>query len=259
MSYESYDKIKKLLPKKTGLAHGEIKFQFKPEEKAHGYSNVGILYLQKVIETLTNSNIEVLARKHVFAPCGMTNSTFGVKATNSLLTTAKDYASFVKYIMNNRPLEDPFVPRVFMTEDKGRAGLIGIAKGKILDADLSHVAWGLGWGLQTDDKGEVMTAYHSGDMNDCRAWVAMNLNDKTAIVYFANSHNGHILADQITPTTIEVEHAANYFFNKWGFARNFEELGGITNNWGISPSLESKAKVNSPPTSSSVDSTGTSR
>ncbi|KTC76957.1 serine hydrolase domain-containing protein [Legionella brunensis] len=323
VSYANDLTTRMVLSHMTGLAHGEIKFQFNPAEKAHGYSNVAILYLQKVIETLTQSNIEALAQKHVFGPCGMLSSSFGIgrvllsqkeplleemkpselvilqkdgqltaywlensklvtrtlsesaikeivkmlpkdspisenpdlihavvsaygcpqlkpKAINSLRTTAKDYASFVKYLMNNKPLEDPFVPQVFMTEDKGRAGLIGVAKGNIPDSDLTHVAWGLGWGLQTEGK-KATTAYHSGDMNDCRAWVAINLNDKTAVVYFANSHNGHILADQIIPKSIALDHAANYFFHKWGFARNFEELGGVYTLWGINPSLKPPA------------------
>ena len=310
----------------TGLDHHEMKFQFQPEKpepgvpgKGHGYSNTGILYLQKVIEKLTNSNIETLARKHVFEPCDMTtSSTFGVgrillskkeplleemksselvilqkdgqltaywienekltshtiaanevqdivnmlpeegsasenadliiavtskfgcpqlepTAPNSLRTTAKDYANFVKHLINDSTVENPFAPHVFMTEDKGLTGAIGVAKGKIGDTDLNHVAWGLGWGLQTDDKGNATTAYHSGDMNDYRAWVAVNLKDKSAVVFFANSHNGHILAEQIIPSTIQIEHAANYFFPKWGFATNLAQLGGKTNSWGLKP------------------------
>ena len=46
-----------LLSHTTGLAHGEMKFQFIPnpeekdvKEREHGYSNVGIIYLQQAIE-----------------------------------------------------------------------------------------------------------------------------------------------------------------------------------------------------------------
>jgi len=115
----------------------------------------------------------------------------------------------------------------------GAIGAVEENEGKIPKDDLEHVAWGLGWGLQTDDDGEVTTAYHSGDMTGSRAWVAMNIKDKTAMVYFANSHNGHILAEKIMPPIIELKHAAGYFFPKWGFARNLGELGGVTNNFGM--------------------------
>ncbi|HAU3866425.1 TPA: beta-lactamase family protein, partial [Legionella pneumophila] len=253
----------------TGLAHGEMKFQFIPnpkekdsKEKMHGYSNVGIVYLQQVIEKLTEANLETLAKNHVFDHCDMTHSTYeppkayhlllhaekeplfdemkpgqivilkedeqltaywlengkivnrsfpervvpgilrqlpdkgklsnnlelieavisqyGCKepkpcAANTLRTTATDYAKFVKHLSHDNSIENPFVPHAFMTHDRGLAGAIGIARDKIPELILSHVAWGLGWGLQTNEKEEVVTAYHSGDMNDCRAWVAVNL------------------------------------------------------------------------------------
>ena len=220
-----------VLSHQTGLKHGELKFQFEPND-GHGYSNMAILYLQKIIEKLTATNLEVLAKKHVFDPLQMNYSRFIANksqpsetyATNGLKTTASDYARFVSAWMHDDALQEAFVPQVFMTEDKGKTGAIGIAKGSIPDADLEHVAWGLGLGLQTDANGKVTTAYHSGDMNESRAWVAMNLEDKTATVYFANAHNGHVLAEQIIPPTIKLEHASNYFFPKWGFAKNVDEL-----------------------------------
>ncbi len=313
----------------TGLAHGGMNFQFipnpeekNPKEKMHGYSNVGIIYLQQVIEKLTAANLETLAKSHVFHAdvCNMTHSTYEPSkvyhsvlptekeplfdeikpgqivvrqkdehltaywlengkmvhrsfpekevsaivellppvgkssnnldlikaitfqykckepkpcAANTLRTTAEDYAKFVKHLINDNSIENPFAPHAFMTRDRGLAGAIGIARDKIPEPILNHVAWGLGWGLQTNEKGEVITAYHSGDMNDCRAWVAINLKDKSAVVFFANSHNGHILAEQIVSSKIQIDLASNYFFSKWGFARNLDELCGKTNNWGI--------------------------
>ena len=225
----------------TGLAHGEMKFQFipNPEEIAHGYSNLGIIYLQQAIEKLTLSDLETLAKKHVFKLTGMTHSTYIPRnptepayAANTLRTTAKDYARFVKHLLNDKSVESPFEPHVLMTNDKGQAGVIGDVKNSEIPATaLEHVAWGLGWGLQIEGK-EAITAYHSGDMNDYRAWVAINLKDKNAVVFFANSHNGHVLAEQIIPETIQINHAANYFFPKWGFARNVAELGDNTNKFG---------------------------
>ena len=318
-----------VLSHQTGLAHHDaVTFQFQSGQ-GHGYSNIGILYLQQVIEKLTKANLEVLAKKQVFEPLHMDDSSFvadkskpvEARATHSLQTTPSDYARFAsawmhekdcslvkmsetptlenqkasarsRFILTERGffyynksngtlqtlaldplgaqlanlhrrfaevaedkpidvlsnaqlmqiksitghthlLQEAFIPQVFMTEDKGKEGRIGVAKGMIPDADLSHVAWGLGWGLQTADDGHVTTAYHTGDMNKSRAWVAMNLEDKTATVFFANSHNGHILAEQIMPKTTQLEHAANYFFQKWGFARDVAQLGGRLDNWGL--------------------------
>ncbi|KTD04420.1 putative secreted esterase [Legionella geestiana] len=223
-----------VLSHQTGLEHGVCQFQFEPEE-GHGYSNVALLYLQEVIDKLTASNMETLAATHVFTPLHMNHSSFicdknnpqekwDAMSVNSLHTTASDYALFVNAWMHDAALQNAFVPRVFMTEDKGKAGRIGAAKGHIPASDLEHVAWGLGWALQTDDDGKVTTAYHEGNMNEWRAWAAINLTDKTATVFFANSRNGHVLAEQIIPESIPMQHANNYFFPKWGFASRVEDL-----------------------------------
>ena len=100
--------------------------------------------------------------------------------------------------------------------------------------DKACVAWGLGWGMQVDEQGKK--AYHSGDMNEWRTWVAVDLEQKSAVVYFANSHNGHILAEQIISPHIHLEHVFNYFFQTYGFARRFEELEERTNFHGVQPS-----------------------
>ncbi len=90
-----------------------------------------------------------------------------------------------------------------------------------------HVAWGLGWGLQTDNEGNPVRAYHSGDMNHWRAWIAINLEDKSAMVFFTNGSNGHMLTDSILSPHIELAHAMDYFFPKYGFARKVEK------NWHV--------------------------
>ncbi|WP_244940991.1 serine hydrolase domain-containing protein [Legionella sainthelensi] len=337
---EDEDKAKLLtaemvLSHTTGLpiAHDErkglIEFQFVPGTK-YAYSGPGIAYLQEVIEALTDSTLETLAQEHIFGEkaLNMKHSSFHTdkskspQAANSLYTTPSDYARFIVAWMNDEELQYAFEPNVFMNHDYLPGNWPMEVSG--LDQDRSHVAWGLGFGLQTDkqcgcglikittdpsqssfdcieglleDRNAVMLfndalfyadqasrtvhkielthsnqddfnrlkekctesyklaqgselkwitsvtgrthraskAYHSGDMNEYRAWVAMNLEDKTAVVYFANSHNGHILADSIIPPEVEIDNVFNYFFQTYGFARNFDELGGITNFHGVNP------------------------
>jgi CubicO group peptidase (beta-lactamase class C family) len=148
----------------------------------------------------------------------------GVIAAFSLRTTAEDYLHFVKtwMISHDNVLRDAFSPRIDMTHDRWAIGL-GVS-----GEDLERVAWGLGWGLELDEKGKPIRAYHSGDMDKYRAWVVIDLNDSPennkARVYFANSNNGHILADEIISPTGELEHALNYFFKKYGFSRTIGEL-----------------------------------
>lgn len=283
-----------------------IESQFEPGTK-YSYSNLGIYYLQRVIEEKFKSDLQTLAVEHIFGPnalnmqhsCFYRNYTFGLMteltrdagkiylndikddllmyqvvgldgelktgfihkdklpadfpdiyylmnskeekdkwlpvilghtsvanhttskaaiASNSLFTTAHDYAIFVNAWMNSndKTMKDAFIPIVSMTTDDWANEL------NVPENDLKKVAWGLGWGLQLNDKGEVVRAYHTADMNDWRAQVAINLEDKTAIVYFANSKHGHILSDQIISPNVELEHALNYFFLKYGFTRKIE-------------------------------------
>ncbi len=76
--------------------------------------------------------------------------------------------------------------------------------------------------LQGDENGEVTHAFHSGDMNQWRSFAVINIKEKTDIVFFANSKNGLILADQILSSVGNFKYGLNSIFQKFGFARNLE-------------------------------------
>ena len=148
-------------------------------------------------------------------------------SANSLRTTASDYALFVRAMMNDKVLRAAFIPTPgsSMTNDD-----LAIKTG-VPDNVRAKISWGSGWALQTSD-GKTR-AYHTGDMNEARAIVAMNLDDNTAIVYFANSRNGHILADQIISPNVDIAEGLEAFFQEYGFAReivNGFEIGLSSEN-----------------------------
>lgn len=228
---------------------GPIEFQFDPGTK-YGYSGPGIAYLQEVIEALTNSNLEILAQKYIFKPLDMGHSSFSRDATtpqaaNSLTTTANDYAKFIRAWLNDASLQQAFLPKGLPIDSTKPAFSMKeaflpkdwpIKDAAVLDTDKEHVSWGLGLGLQMDDQGQAISAYHSGDMNEWRSWVAINLKDKSAIVYFSNSHNGHVLAEEIISPYIKLDHVFNFFFKTYGFAKNLDELAiekGVEFNNGL--------------------------
>lgn len=102
---------------------------------------------------------------------------------------------------------------------------------KVSDKDRQHLAWGLGFGLQLDEQGKVTTAFHSGDMNQWRGWVAMDMETKSSVVLLANGNEelnksphgyGHVLAELIVGPEVKLEHAFNWFFQKFGLAKNVE-------------------------------------
>lgn len=232
--------VEMLLSHQSGISDQAPKLDFEPGTE-FGYTGIGLTYLQKTIETLTGKNLEELAQKYLFQKpdgIGMVNSSFippshlqsqdasngplkPPLAANSLYTTPSDYAALMSAWMHDSSeiMQSAFQPRVRMTKDKWAIAL------NVDEADLSHVAWGLGLGLELDDQGKPISAFHTGDMGQWRGWIAMDIQTKAATVYFANGRDnkhayGHTLAEKIIPPDIRLEHAMNWFFKKYGFSRD---------------------------------------
>lgn len=244
------------------------RLHFKPGTE-YEYSGMGMIYLQKILEMQTGKSLEALAQEEVFNPIGMTHSSYmppdprpkphymehtisstakivhklqpALKppiAANSLHTTAADYAKFMSEWMDDPSelMQSAFIPKIYLTEDRW-ARDIGVNEDYC-----SHLAWGLGIGLELDDAGDPVRAFHTGDMNQWRGWCAMNLerdkpHAREGIVYFANGRhhrdaNGHVLSDVIVAPKIDLPHAQNWFFQKFGFARD------------VSPGWEVREKAN---------------
>lgn len=204
-----------------------LKFDFEPGE-GYGYSGLHLMYLQQWIEEKTGKKLEDLAQEYIFdkTKADMPNSSFisakGENAANSLHTTAEDYVRFCVYWMND---PDPIVQQAFTSHVKLTNDPWAVRE-KVSTDTLSHLAWGYGWGLETNDKGEVVGAFHTGDMNEWRSGVKLDLVSKQATVLFTKSTyaNGHVLQEQVFGQS----HALNYFFDKFKFARSPEEL---RNDW----------------------------
>jgi hypothetical protein len=96
---------------------------------------------------------------------------------------------------------------------------------------LEHLAWGYGWGLEKNDAGKVIGAFHTGDMGEWRAGVKLDLDEESVTVFLSKSkfQNGHVLQEQIFGQS----HALEHFFEKYKFARSPEELKG---DWRENPS-----------------------
>lgn len=207
-----------VLSHRTGLPNwGGEKLEFSDYPgTAFGYSGEGFVYLQQVIEKLTGSTLDELAKQEIFEPLGMTNSRFSWKeeeqqrlarphddigtpqqknpayqanAAASLHTTAADYARFVHAWMRNELLSPAMTRQALLpTVSVPRLGL-----------DLSkppevtrRIAWGLGWGLQLPENAEDggVVVWHWGDNGPFKAFVAFRPETGDGVVYFANASNG---------------------------------------------------------------------
>lgn len=222
-----------------------IRFDFEPGN-GYGYSGLHLTYLQQWIEEKTGRKLQELAKEYVFDPAGMTNSNFNTpaaNAANSLYTTAADYARFcIHWMQDNDPIvQDAFTAKVSLTNDPWAV------RERVSQTALEHLAWGYGWGLEKNDAGDVIGAFHTGDMGPWRAGVKLDLTSKSATVMLTKStyENGHVLQEQVFGKS----HALDYFFDKYKFARDPAEL---KSNWrenrsyGIRNELANPAKTDSP-------------
>ncbi len=219
-----------------------LKFQFEPGTE-YGYSNPGIVLLQKTIDTITGSNLQALAKANVFALLGMTNTNFlspeyldptvvdevrleRMDAANSVHTTANDYALFIANWLTEMALEgNELLSQAFESQISMEADRWASNQG-LLEEDRKKIAWSLGFGLQVEVQigGGVKAtrAFHSGDMDNWRAFLAIDLETKKGIVFLSNSPNGLLLTDCIVTPNVELNDGLKYIFEKYGFARKLE-------------------------------------
>lgn len=218
------------------------KFQFDPGTK-YAYSGIGIECLDETIKELTGANLQTLAQEHIFNRL-MPHSTFGPdpKAANSLITTAKEYAHFIREWINDPTLNyafEPVSPADSMENDFFPDSQdCPVEATEVATEDRKRVAWGLGIGLVKNDSGQVIGAFGTGDMNEARAGFGATIDPESkrcmeVSTYLANSHNGHMLAGKVLPKTCQ---PALNNFKIYGFAENVEQLDG-TDYHGLNPKI----------------------
>ena len=225
--FSSNDYAKLLTPRlilshQSGLPNwgGEtLEFKFKPGTQFQ-YSGEGYLYLQKCLEKLSGLDYQSLAEREVFRPLKMKDSRFtwsssesinkatghnqavipqpreipSTNAAASLNTTASDYAKFIATwftaeVFSKNLRKEAFTTQVAINNESDKES----SKAK---SNKTQLGWGLGWGISTTDsstdtngKSEHL-AWHWGDNGIFRAFTVLDLKNKRAMVYFANSQNG---------------------------------------------------------------------
>ena len=115
---------------------------------------------------------------------GISPSPQGLAAA-SLTTTARDYGRFIGYLLANPALLDSLTGAQVTIEEDDRGAL----------------RWGLGWGLYERPDGSRV-AYHWGDNWQFKAFVAIDLDEETGVVYFANGVGGLKLVSAIAEPVV---------------------------------------------------------
>jgi CubicO group peptidase (beta-lactamase class C family) len=153
-----------------------LKGYFRPGER-FSYSGEGFVLLQRAVERLTGESIELTARRLVFEPLGMNRSTFDLtnafvgsvtparsstpvsgrafetcNAAHSLRTTAHDYARFLQAVLVGAGLKSTTSQSWMEARTPVPANFINCADPRSRHQTDPAVAWGLGWGLETQSQ-----------------------------------------------------------------------------------------------------------
>jgi len=218
---ERYKKItaRHVLTHTTGLPNWGNKLLREPGE-LYGYSGEGFLYLGHTLEKLTGMTLEEFARKEIFEPLGMSRTSYvwtelyaahGASGHDrhgfpnplrrradpnggaSLITTAKDYATFLCAIMNDQVLKPETIDMMLTPHVKATSR----REEEKLD---DHISWGFGWGIQP---GETENGFwHWGDNGDLRSFTVAYRERKEGLVFFANSENLFAIAESLISLVI---------------------------------------------------------
>ena len=197
-----------------------LKIYFTPGER-FSYSGEGYIYLQTVVEQITGRPLNEVMNELVFAPLGMTSSSYVWRpafdaltatghdsdahptdlwkpdhagAASTLNTTAHDYALFLAAVLNGtglksatlREMEKPQIavdPECTNCTDREPKQLS------------KNIFWGLGWGIERNAKSEIL--WHWGDNGAFKCFVVANPSRKSAAIMFTNSENGLAIAPAV--------------------------------------------------------------
>jgi CubicO group peptidase (beta-lactamase class C family) len=187
----------------------------------YSYSGEGYVYLQKVVEQITNQTLDEIALEYVFLPLGMTESSFtsrGIEerpvapghnlkmkpnlyhydspnAAFSLRSTPKDYSKFLAAILS--PPEDDallltpidiknmLTPQISVTNDDPP---YYESWPKTEVQENPYVSWSLGWGLQHNDDRDFF--WHWGDNGAYKAFTLASTVEGIGVVLMSNSNSG---------------------------------------------------------------------
>ena len=116
-------------------------------------------------------------------------------AAASLLTTVGDYAKFLTHLVAQPP-----APGLSLTDATRKAMFTPQVRLN------SALHWGLGWGIQRDEHGEVL--WHWGANNSFRNFVIADPPNGRAIVVFTNSENGPRIYERVIVAITGHDHPA---------------------------------------------------
>lgn len=208
-----------VLSQSSGLPNGTARpgmIYFQPGER-FAYSGTGFRYLAAAVEQSTEKPLTELLDETIFNPLAMSSSSFiwreefqdnaswGHNADGKvareilhldtafpeggLVTNAVDYARFARHLLtqyrNGDRLVRSMLTPVVTAKDFAQAGVF---------------SWGLGWGLEQAVLGK--RAWHTGSNGVFKSFALLDLENDSAVIFFANGENGLELIAGLLQVTI---------------------------------------------------------
>jgi CubicO group peptidase (beta-lactamase class C family) len=188
--------------------------------KLYKYSGEGFLYLGRVIEQITRMSLQDFAKQEIFDPLGMAHTSYvwnedyaangaaghdshefanprrqrtEANGGASLLTTGRDYATFLCAILNCQLLQKETIdqmvsPQVQATEWDSE--------------ELNEfIYWGWGWGIQPGDTGHGF--WHWGNNGDLKVYTVTYRDRGVGITFFTNSENGLAITEDLVSLVVD--------------------------------------------------------
>ena len=207
---------------------GRLDFVYQPGER-FSYSGEGFAFLQFVIEQITGTPLDVLARERIFAPLDMSRTSYlwdeafeadhadghteeqrriamirysQPRAGGSLATTASDFAKFVVAVLNAKALKQCSIDQMLAPQvpvlSKRMFG--PLARETTEDNRAIHLSWGLGWGRFDSEFGQAF--FHTGHDLGWENYAVIYSEKKIGIVLLSNSSNFESIAQRIVERAI---------------------------------------------------------
>jgi CubicO group peptidase (beta-lactamase class C family) len=182
-------------------------------DSCFSYSGEGYLFLQKALEKKLQKPLNKIMQEEVFSPLKMENSSYvwmdkfeanasmdhqtpaeiaryeNANAAYSLLTNTTDYNIFLRALMTGRGLKES--THHMMLEKASPANRFGQP---VNDSD-PYIDWGLGVGLQHNEKGDAF--WHWGDNGDYKCFYIAFPARGESLIYFTHSRNGLNITEEI--------------------------------------------------------------
>lgn len=206
----------------------KLRIKFPPGSR-YGYSGEGMVYLQVVLEYLLNKPLEELMQEKIFAPIGMTMSSYtwqpqfeqdyasghtaigGIyekdkdneaRSASTLETTLDDYTRFVTGVLKNTLLDTTTTKQMFTPQIRIRS-IQQFGPLRLQDSTFNdgiQLSYGLGWVLLQSKYGTG--AFKEGHGDGFQHYCIIFPEKGTGMLIMSNSDNAESIFKELLETAI---------------------------------------------------------